>query len=297
MNKTLADRLAKSPETRCEISKVCAAMLRRPVINHSEMPSPMIERFVFDPVDVQSVYDQARGYDQQGRDLLLEKFKCPLPQMWIEHGKWGFLLMDDTVTVFAMLTKKVTAIAFTSLDEIRQPGGITSFTELYSPGDNEWWHSWQNAVAAEFCIFGALCAIINSPRAATRERGMPGRGLTPEQKVARHRRMQRGYPLYSFNRMTLKRPETSRQSSDLLICGGQASKRGHWVIGHWRLIDNNPEPYWTWVEAHKRGDDEIGFVAHERHVSIEAGAFGLRRGFTIPTRPGDAGETIRASRD
>lgn len=59
------------------------------------------------------------------------------------------------------------------------------------------------------------------------------------------------------------------------------------VIGHWRLIDGVPEPFFVWIEGHERGDRGLGWIAKERHVKL---AGGVRRGFDLPTDAGVPGE-------
>lgn len=268
-------------------------MLKRPSRNHTDEFVPVVERFVFSVADGNSTIASADEMSPMQRAEVLTAFRAPLPLMWLECGPWGFLLADGQVTALAKMGKKTHALAFASLDDIRSTGDCQRFTELYALGTESWWAVNTDMVGARFILFGMLCAIINSPRSATRERVVMRSG-TPEARLARLRRGQRGYPVFSFNRITLKRPETSLQRGDVLVTCPQTSKRGHWVIGHWRLIDGNPEPYWTWVESHTRGEESLGFVSHERHVEISDDGLHLRRGFVIPGAPGAPGVRVSA---
>lgn len=292
MQKSLADALVKSPAPGDNAAKTIAAMMKRPARNHSDKFTPMVERFVFANDDAQFVYNSVRNMSAEVRDKVLGQFRLPLPIMWLEYGNWGFFVADEQVAILCRMGKKVHALAFASLASIRAGGEWQDYTRLYARTDDYWWADNCDHVANHFGLFGAMCAAINSPRAATREKLL--RYNPAISSTAQGRRVQRGYPIFSFNQVKLKRPDTSLLSSGVLITGAPTSKRGHWVIGHWRLIDGAPEPYWTWVDAHERGDDALGFVAHERHIKLDDTSGDLRRGFLIPETPGMKGDKLAA---
>lgn len=287
--KTLADVLVNARKTDGEYARFVGHLLRKPEKNHSQYHLPMIERFVFSESDRLEVYENTKGLSVFQRDILMSAFRLPMPMFWLEAGLFGYFVCDNNVLLFHKFKKTAEAVAASTVDQIKAPGDFLRYGEIFNRDDQNWWFQNGNAVAAAFACFAALCNVINSPRACTRERIVPGRDLSLTRRLMERRKAQRA-PLYSFNKMTLIRPDTSVQSSGSVLCGAQTSKRGHWVIGHWRLIEGNAEPYWTWIESHKRGDDDLGFVAHERHVRLAPGSFGTRRGFVIPVDPGQRGE-------
>jgi hypothetical protein len=68
--------------------------------------------------------------------------------------------------------------------------------------------------------------------------------------------------------------------------------RAHVVVGHWRLIDDGPNPFWAWVDEHTRGDERLGW---SEHYSAFCGG-GERRGFVVPSDPGKPFERRSAQR-
>lgn len=295
MQKSVADKLVKSPDHNCWMAVKVSELLRRPKKNHTDFYTPMIERFVFDGQQVQCLNDACINLSRNSKDALFASLKLPMHSFWMEFGQSGYYVSGETVTLFNGSGKKVPALASASVSQIMAAGPGTDFTAIFRPDDGRFWDCILDDVGGHFRMFAALCAAINSPRSATTERVRRVGGSTVERKAV-SRRGQRGYPIFSFNRVNIHRPDTSSQKSEVLLSGVQTSKRGHWVIGHWRLIDGNAEPYWTWVESHKRGDDGLGFIAHERLVDLAPGSFGVRRGFSIPAMPGSAGSKIEAVR-
>ena len=251
----------------------------------------MVERFVFGDDDIA---ERISHVTELERELLQQNMRKPLPVFWMETGHYGWLFDGDAIVAFgrtsAGIVQSIGGVSFSALSDLNGEVFVHYPNSLPRPVYTDHHRFAMLAMA----VVPILLALINSPRSVTRERVRPAH-LSSEQRLARQHRSQRGYPMYSFNRVTLKRPDNSLQSSDVLMCGAQTSKRGHWVIGHWRLIDGAAEPYWTWVDAHKRGDEEMGFVAHERHIKIAPGSFGARRGFVIPTVLGEAGGRLPAS--
>lgn len=280
--KTLADRLVKSGGV-FEVEGQIARLLRRPARNHSDAWAPMVERFIFDAADYDAFVDAASPHEK--RAAAYHSLRAPMPCFWAEIGEAGFFFDGETVFCLGGGKRGVYHAASVSLDALRGMSGdriVIATTKFGETLDKSF-------LGSCFTLFVFMCAAINSPRACTRERIVPGRDLSLTRRLMERRKAQRA-PLYSFNKMTLNRPDTSVQSSGSVLCGAQTSKRGHWVIGHWRLIEGNAEPYWTWIESHKRGDDDLGFVAHERNVRLAPGSFGTRRGFVIPHEPGQRGE-------
>jgi hypothetical protein len=104
--------------------------------------------------------------------------------------------------------------------------------------------------------------------------------------------MQRGRPMFSYNKVDLVVPRTCIYRSEVVETQSLAGKRGHMVIGHWRLIASVPEPFFVWIDGHERGDRELGYITKERTVLIGSG--GLRKGFIVPNGIGRPGERQKA---
>jgi hypothetical protein len=286
--KSIADRLIESSKRTSVTEQDIARALRLPDRNHSDKFAPMVERFVFLQADNDIIADAARRAAASQMSCF-EDMRPLLPEFWIEFDNCGFFFDGVWVWLCGRASKNVYCAGRARFIDL--VSGSTSKIECSPFGarlDKDF-------LGSCFGHFLVLCALVCSPRACTREKVSPGRDLSPARRAMSFRKSQR-LPLFSFNRMRVKRPDTSKRSSDVLECGAQTSKRGHWVIGHWRLIDGNPEPYWTWIEAHPRGDETAGFVAHERHVELAPGSFGTRRGCVIPTSPGQPGERRPAAR-
>lgn len=290
--KHLADRLVKSPLAHDVEARRVAALIKRPAENHTDQLTPMVERFVFAESDLAELGRTAVKCD---REALFSGLKAPMPLMWIEVADIGFLVRNGWVTLFNKNGKIVHSVCRLHIQGLTVSGAqLVHFESHCSNLSRD--QAALTKVKASFTIFATMCALINSPRSATVERITRKEMRSHEQKVFAMRRAQRGAPVYSFNRITINRPETSLQRGEVVNCGPQTSKRGHYVIGHWRLLDGKAEPYWVWIESHPRGDETLGFVAHERHVKIEPGSFGSRRGFELPTFPGASGQRIKAQR-
>jgi hypothetical protein len=56
----------------------------------------------------------------------------------------------------------------------------------------------------------------------------------------RRRRFQQGRPIYSYNQVDLVLPQTCIHRGEVVEAKSLAGKRGHMVIGHWRLIPVSP---------------------------------------------------------
>ncbi|ULB10727.1 hypothetical protein ORIO_12520 [Cereibacter azotoformans] len=295
--KTLADRIVRGPlNVRDDAGHGVAQLLKKPAPNHSDTFAPMVERFVVDVAD----YGKVSASNDRSVGLVMQNLRLPMETFWLEVGECGFFVQNGYVRLFWTFGLGTPlCIGVIDLDSIRDVFGLdlrdAFFVYSHCAGYFINWAPFTSKLYFSLAVFAECCSIINSPRSAAREVIRPG-GIPSAQRATRHRRAQRGYPMFSFNRVTIRRPDTSLQSSGVLLCGQQTSKRGHWVIGHWRLIDNVPDPYWVWVEAHKRGDEGTGFISHERHVKIEPGSFGTRRGFVIPTDEGSPSQRVPAAR-
>jgi hypothetical protein len=289
---TVAAKLRSRPAPRDNNAKRVGAALALPKANHTSSRTPMVERFVFDADDQPLI---EKTWNDADRDTLLNSARLPLPTCWLELGEHGYFVKDGFVYVYVSAGNHVFSLIRLDFSVVANATGTLPI-EFYDFGEHlrvtgtDW--SYFRGLVVQFAM---MCCILASPTAATVER-IHGNADYAAGRESRRRRAQRGYPVFSFNKVKMRRPDTSKQSSDLLLHGPQTSKRGHWVVGHWRLVDGNAEPYWTWVDAHKRGEEALGFVAHERHVEIAPGSFGTRRGFVIPTMPGQPGTRLPAQR-
>ena len=291
--KTLADKLVANPARGCSRAKEAAVLLRKPSANHSANGDPMVERFIFDKSEAEILWEEFCSGEQ---GLLLDNFRAPMPEMWVEIAHIGYFLTGGRLSMFDGNGTDVKNIGSFNVCGISEPERLLDFCN-----DFDRTVFWKNRrhYEATTSLFAVLCAFIVSPRAATRkriERSGFARAGRMKGMNRRSRAVPTYFPLYSFNRMTLRRPVAGQPVLEGIYCDAPTSKRGHYVIGHWRLIDGCVEPYWTWVDSHKRGSEALGFVAHERHVRVAPGSFGLRRGFEIPTFPGAPGTRIPARR-
>lgn len=157
---------------------------------------------------------------------------------------------------------------------------------LNSDGLSEEGLAWVGFYAA------ALCTALASHRIATVERITPG-GLSAAQRASLRRSQQRGRPVYSYNVVKLRRPETALHRGCVVATESLKGTRRHLVIGHWRLIDGKAEPFWVWIDGHERGDRALGLIVKERHVQLSPV---VRRGFTAPSHVGASHERVPARR-
>jgi hypothetical protein len=137
-----------------------------------------------------------------------------------------------------------------------------------------------------------LTSVITNPRIAVANRVVRATNEDATQRAFALRRAQRGRPVYSFNRVEIIAPTTCEFRGVVVAAASLAGRRGHMVVGHWRLIDGKLEPYWVWVEGHERGDRELGWIAKERIVKI---APIERRGFVSPSFSGFKGQRVSAA--
>lgn len=275
----LLDRVLRYNGTQ-EFFRNLRDLLAQPDRNHSgEAPAAQVDRFIIDcaPEIFANVSVDLSGV------TLLDGFKMvrlPLETGWLEweeqNAHFGCLWIGRQVDLFWGEVGKPQDLRFVGSigNELKD-----CFTcEGFPP--SEFVKIAARVIGLLFCL--------SSPRAATVERRVAHQASAPAL-----RKFQRGRPVYSYNVVKLKLPEPTRQGGTVSSTEG-AAKRGHWVRGHWRLILNVNEPYWTWVEGHKAGDESLGFVTKERHVELTEAA--VRKGFAVPMFEGNAGMRIPAAR-
>ena len=93
-------------------------------------------------------------------------------------------------------------------------------------------------------------------------------------------------------RVGLVLPRTCIHCGEVVETKSLAGKRGHMVIGHWRLISGVAEPFFTRVDGHERGDRALGYITKERAVSAGSER---RKGFLVLNVPGRHGEPRAAT--
>jgi hypothetical protein len=301
------------------VIKEAREALKMPARNHAaanaeELSFGACDRFILSPKFVDATLDNFDNLDRESRSLLIENARPPLPTCWIEYPSVGedrspdrgrssalFFGKNDMMTYFVKLPPMHGAptfllpYAWVSLSTLRDEwlknpesgcGNIIQFSKIAveileqkKTTADDIGFTLQNSVA--------YLAAITNPRAATVKRLVPSVQSAAERAFAR-RRFQQGRPIFSYNHVELVVPQTCIYRGEVVESRSLAGKRGHMVIGHWRLIAGKAEPFFTWIEGHERGNRELGRITKERHVDIGTG--GLRRGFQMPEGPGRPGE-------
>jgi hypothetical protein len=274
-------------------------MLRRPSVNHSDIFTPMVERFVFDFDELRPSWDYLCEFDEAGKQRLCvagENLRVPFDNCWLEVAStsrsYGYLVSacgnDHEIRSFTEVDgePRFTWAAKASTLRQRGPLSVTRLLPKPLPPDLTL------QLITQASAFEMLCAILASPNMATTERVVRAMGTTKESRALHRARAQRGKPVFSFNRVSVRLPQAAHLNGVLVDRDSPLVKRAHMVIGHWRLIDGVLEPYWVWVHPHERGDRTAGFVANERYVSLSAAV--LRRGWLIPQTAGTAGQRVPA---
>ena len=248
-----------------------ADRLRKPAQNHApgDIATPALERFVFGRDEYEAIYGLALSMDKR---KAAPNIKLPFPEFWLEvereSGRDGYLVeLDDgyggaVVSVFSY-SRRAKFLSPVAQFRVLCDGDLDSsyvwlMAPLVVPEKDE-----AMVVKAHMVVFaGAITALTRTRMASTRRthryEGFPNIG------VATRRAAQRGAPVYSFHIVKFAFPQVSIQRGETVQSVGDGV-RGHWVIGHWRYIDKNTvEPHFTWVPAHKRGNEALGFITKQR---------------------------------
>lgn len=272
------------------MARWAADLLKRPAVNHSDQFQGYVERFVFDDTALQAlgeVFGDAKSREDAWRVCHVPVVPCFIStpnQGWMIHSQdqktmvsyytsvhhWG-VCHAGSMTLEGVLGHEV--------PEIRRSVVPLEDAEI------------QQAVVDKLLVVVFLLVALTQSRVATVRKITKKSGSTAAMRAFQRRRAQLGKPVYSYNRVQMNFPKTSLQKGEVAYDCRSGPKRAHWVIGHWRLIDGVIEPYWTWIDGHKSGDEELGFVTKERHVKI---ARSFRRGYMLPGLSGLPGERIRA---
>lgn len=298
MSIKLWDRLLRLPPTNVELIERARRDLKLPSTNHlicEQSCQPMAERFLFADTaldDLMRVFD-----DEESRWSAVIVARVPCIPCWVETGDyaWHFWSDDRGRTMCTFFMDGRTPLAVFHFDGLRDESDETPVTltpaavAIQLTGDvPDIWFS----AAASRVVF--LLAALSQPRVATVRRQIPGGADGAAERASRLRRAQIGRPVFSFNVVEFRPAQTALHRGVLKPVESFAGMRGHVVMGHWRLIDGKIEPYWIWVDGHRRGDDSLGTIVKERQVASLRG--GLRRGFTVPAELGRHGERRAARR-
>ena len=295
----LADEIATAPAAwqRTRIYRRVSELLRRPSPNHAAGPmgyTPCVDRFVFLPSDTKLI-ETAGGLDLGPYDFDLWSIaRPPLPTCWIEFGNWGWFIEAEEINGLAFPYAHVFCRGKKGLPPITV-GRMSLPDEWQSTAAgsvDEHWPREGIEDALEYMNFLALLlVIIATPNVVSTRRVAPGQG-SPAASQRALRQAQRGRPVYSFNEVRLTPGRTAIHNGVVKPSAAFVGKRGHMVIGHWRLLEKKLEPVWVWVEGHERGDPDKGRVIKQRIVANAQSV--IRRGYFFPERDGYPGARMAA---
>lgn len=305
--KLMADRLLSMPPTGDEYLERARCVLKIPSRNHtvdaSNFTNPGCDRYVFDREDVNALSDHFEE-DAESRLLATEYARLPSDPCWLECENLGFLVWKDgqgAVPLVGFIGGRghalVGSLAYVDFGQIKTLDAIgkgRTKIELLQTGRRVVSSGSLKASQVSSLLFKAIVmmAAMSSPRVTTvRKVSRDVSALNSAERAFRMRRAQRGRPVFSYNKVDLVLPKTALHRGVLKPAESFAGMRGHFVMGHWRLIDGVLEPYWTWVDGHKRGDPELGWITKERHVDLSRVT---RRGYLVPAQEGHPGQRVRA---
>ncbi len=130
---------------------------------------------------------------------------------------------------------------------------------------------------------------------------------TGEARLLRRRKALGRVPFFSYNYVTLPVPGDPCFRGEVLPGDGTGShQRRHWRHGYWRLqdaraVDGELVPFWVWVEGYEAGNEDLGRIVKERHVTVDvAGVIDgpvFRRGYRMPDFEGRKGQRIKATKE
>ncbi|MBA5778227.1 hypothetical protein H2509_13950 [Stappia sp. F7233] len=299
----LADRLLAMPPTSDPLIEAARNALKLPDRNHAPVDGDhwrgVCDRFVFDHEEcgrlLPALFD-----DPESREAAIQVARAPIVPCWIELGNFAWLAIGTPEATQLVLFQKVENMAFpwcssVLSDRLRDGGDYeVAFTPKadtvrgIKPGVAD------TILKMQRLVIFLLAAISSHSRVAAARRILPS-SVDRARQASAKRRAQRGRPVFSYNRVEFVRPYTAIHRGVLKPAESFAGMRGHFVIGHWRLIDNELQPYWTWVDGHPRGDESLGHVTKERGVDLSR-IIGNRRGFDLPGFAGKPGQRVEARR-
>lgn len=274
--------------------------MRLPSLNHSPGEcAAAVERFVIaDEAGFEMFFETFKGNE---RIDALEYAKPPCVPCWIELPHLQLAFYIDVVgqhglcvSLLTVTSKGAGVMSWSPIADLQNAeGGSIYATKLGAKSGNSDEHS------ASLLKGLIACLIITSNRVATTRRMSPSTDTAADRAMLR-RRAQQGRPVFSHNIVTVTRPETSEFRGRIIESVSRGpGVRAHIRAGHWRLISTHVEngelcPYWTWVDGHEVGDEQLGRVVKTRIVEFSPA--GIRKGFVVPSFAGTAGDRVQAVR-
>jgi hypothetical protein len=273
-----------------------ANMMRLPSENHSEsveQAGPIVDRIVIGQ-EINNVF-------AMGESILdwFNSAKPPLLWGWIEFGYHAYFIEPSDVCaakvlyMFADSSGHLTPGASFNFpyqlsvdaeaDELAEAINARCATAEYAQSDEL-----SRAILQFFCLCGAIC----DHRFVRVDRVIRD-GKSRAWKRLQARRAAKAKPVFSYNKVTLLIGNTSIERGVVRETRAFFGTRQFQRIGHWRLIDDCLEPYWTWIKPTTVGSALLGIIVKERVVKIEQI---VRRGYVSPDFVGFAGQRVKAIR-
>lgn len=276
-----------------------ADRLRLPDENHSAMMAgfqPLVDRFVFSDDDIDALSKSMLGRIDDGCRIFYGVRPPLAPAVYEWSNRAVYIDVDDEsedllhAVWFEYLHGSVSPVPV-----IATSGPVSFDFSRWSAapllGQDRSDDIVRDISFNRILTMAAIFSVVGNARTAVSRRVVGGESVAARSLAMR--RQQRGYPVVSFNRVSLVLPKTCEYRGVIRETASLVGMRGHLVIGHWRLIDGNPEPYWVWVDGHHRGDDKLGYVGKAREIAISPE---VRRGFISPSFFGQKGQRVRALR-
>lgn len=296
--KTLADMIVASAHRDKNLPTHIVEALRLPAQNHAPVDHgqylPLVERFVFiEPLRFSDAW-AVSAFDSMTERAT---FMHPLDTYWLEATwaaprmtlSFGVMFKDQRLWIFVKNAGMPILLGACPTPS-EMPNGQFRIEVKPARGlpvgtDKD---------AADFMalivekLWLLLASLASSHTVSTRRQIITQPDFATRRML--NRRFQTGQPFLSANIVEFRKPETCIYRGEVRETASFAGKRGHLVIGHWRLIDKTMTPFWVWVDGHPRGDLNLGWVQKTRVVKDAerpkrkgAPEFAGTRGMRIPT--------------
>lgn len=297
--KNFREKMLSRPLRGCPETSGVVDLLKRPARNHSADHMGLVDSYVFDH-EAQKQLD-ALFSEPESRAIAFDNGRAPLPVCLLDfiswgalirpfrHASWCQILIDDGSRCYVAAEAEFAAQAPEHADVRLLPVVASASERGFDVPDIE------RQIQLRFAAVYFACTAIAGHRLSITDRILPKRGETPAARsFARKRALKGRGQFFSYNKVSLITPDSPLFRGGVISWPSAASRRrGHWVTGHWRLIDGGIQPFWTWVDGHESGDADLGWVTKEREVMLQ-GPVVVRRGFRMPNHEGLAGERVPA---
>lgn len=319
----IADRIIAMPKTRDPDLDRARDMLRLPAPNHAgtilDRDRPMVDRYVFNEAAIDAII--ALLNTKKARIDAIRTARPPCVPCWVEAPSWGMGWLIETdgegskITGFGLLHRvlnqhHIFPHYYFSFD-FNNDGANEALLIRTSPLLGKTIQITAGGVAEEDYDSEAismplyLCAVLTSSRFAIARRVLTRD--TGEARLLRRRKALGRVPFFSYNYVTLPVPGDPCFRGEVLPGDGTGShQRRHWRHGYWRLqdaraVDGELIPFWIWVEGYEAGNEDLGHIVKERHVTVDgAGVIDghvFRRGYRMPDFEGRKGQRIKATKE